>query len=134
MNAKLKLLADFVNVEGRIGNVDLWRTNDSLVRADILRDWIYDLEQEYNLALKQFWSEVRADNKEAKAKELKGLAGEILKQADVIQTKTVFVMRMPEKHKALLIPEAIEKAEKWLSDNSNGWCEIVFQTEREAKE
>lgn len=49
-NAKLTLKANFDNGEGSIGNLDAWREHDALLRADILQDWIRDLQNEYELA------------------------------------------------------------------------------------
>lgn len=45
------LRADF---EGGMGHVTFpteWRLNDAMLRADLLKDWIEELEFEYQLAL-----------------------------------------------------------------------------------
>lgn len=102
-----------------------------MVRADILKDWIYGLEQEYNLALKQFWVDVKPDDKGSKTKELKGLAGELLKHSEIIGTKTVHVMYLSKAHRQLLIPGVVEKVEKYLSDKSGGYVELIFQVEND---
>jgi len=48
--AKITLKADFDNGEGSIGNLDAWREHDALLRADLLQDWIRQLQAEYELA------------------------------------------------------------------------------------
>ena len=54
MNAKPTLKANFDSGEGSIGNLEKFRAcHDGLMRADLLKDWIYFLEQEYDLALEQ---------------------------------------------------------------------------------
>jgi hypothetical protein len=47
-NPKPTLKANFYAGEGEIGNLDEFRKHDTLMRLDLLKDWIYDLEQEYN--------------------------------------------------------------------------------------
>lgn len=47
-NPKPTLKANFDAGEGEIGNLDEFRKHDTLMRLDLLKDWIYDLEQEYN--------------------------------------------------------------------------------------
>tara|TARA_B110000908_G_scaffold172331_1_gene239116 strand:- start:6831 stop:7127 length:297 start_codon:yes stop_codon:yes gene_type:complete len=48
MNPKITLKADFDNGEGWLGNRDKWRDAHSpLLRADILKDWMYCIEKEY---------------------------------------------------------------------------------------
>jgi hypothetical protein len=123
MKKKLTLKADFSNGEGSIGNVAEWRENEPLLRADILKDWIYELQQEYDLAVKETWP---VDDE--KPVELTGIAGEILKHCELIGTKTVFAMFMPSPHEHLLMPSAIEKVEQFLTEHSNGCVEVVFQT------
>ena len=46
-NSKITLKADFLLVEGEIGNLDRWRKNSLMVRADLLKDWVGLLQQEY---------------------------------------------------------------------------------------
>jgi hypothetical protein len=127
MKKKLILKADFVNGEGSVGNIDEWREHDALLRADILKDWIYDLQQEYDLAVKELWGD--EEYVDETPPQLNGIAGEILKHSELIGVKTVFAMFMPSPHEHLLMPSAIEKVEKFLTDNSNGCVEVVFQTE-----
>ena len=50
---KVTLKADFENVNGTIGNLEGWQLHDSLVRADLLSDWIGLLTREYKIALDQ---------------------------------------------------------------------------------
>lgn len=52
-NPKPTLKANFWAGEGEIGNLDEFRKHDSLLRLDLLKDWIYDLEQEYNKTLEE---------------------------------------------------------------------------------
>ena len=48
MRTKITLKADFDNGEGELGNLDKWRdAHYPLLRADILKDWMYLIEQEY---------------------------------------------------------------------------------------
>lgn len=54
MGAKITLKASFETGEGCIGNIEKWRENSALMRADLLKDWIYDLELEYEKALVDF--------------------------------------------------------------------------------
>jgi hypothetical protein len=52
MRHKLTLKANFNAGEGDIGNVLEFRySNDPLMRADLLKDWIFLLEEEYEEAL-----------------------------------------------------------------------------------
>ena len=44
----LKAVVDFG--EGSIGVPDEWNTYDPLLRMDLLKDWIYDLQEEYDKA------------------------------------------------------------------------------------
>jgi hypothetical protein len=48
--AKLTLKANFETGEGDIGNIEKWSENEALLRADILKDWIYLLQVEYDVA------------------------------------------------------------------------------------
>jgi hypothetical protein len=51
-SSKITLLADFINGEGSIGNIENWRKNNyPILRADLLKDWIALLQDEYNLAI-----------------------------------------------------------------------------------
>lgn len=66
-NAKITLKADFDNGEGSIGNLDAWREHDALLRADLLKDWIRQLQAEYELAkalLAMSYDEQRVKQKE----------------------------------------------------------------------
>ena len=48
MDTKIKLKANFDEGEGWLGNGDKWRdAHYPLLRADILQDWMYLIEQEY---------------------------------------------------------------------------------------
>tara|TARA_R110000803_G_scaffold42144_4_gene90550 strand:- start:1737 stop:2033 length:297 start_codon:yes stop_codon:yes gene_type:complete len=48
MNTKIKLKANFDNGEGWLMNRDKWRDAHSpLLRASILQDWMYLIEQEH---------------------------------------------------------------------------------------
>jgi hypothetical protein len=52
MRHKITLKANFNAGEGDIGNVLEFRySNDPLMRADLLKDWIFLLEEEYEEAL-----------------------------------------------------------------------------------
>lgn len=51
--SKVSLKANFETGEGEIGNLEAWREHNSLLRLDLLKDWIYDLEQEYNKTLEE---------------------------------------------------------------------------------
>ena len=56
MRKKLTLRADFDSGEGSIGNIEAWRQEHSgLLRADILKDWLYELSIEYELAVSQIF-------------------------------------------------------------------------------
>ena len=58
MRSKIKLIANFVDGEGNIGNLENWRLDhDPLLRLDILKDWIYRLEHEYNLTFDEWRKE-----------------------------------------------------------------------------
>lgn len=41
--------------EGEIGNLENFRELPSLLRMDVLQDWICDLKNEYNLAHDELW-------------------------------------------------------------------------------
>ncbi len=45
---------DYENGEGSIGNLDKFRELDSLMRLDLLSDWISELEQEHERASEDF--------------------------------------------------------------------------------
>ena len=52
MRHKITLKANFDAGEGDIGNVIEFRySNDALMRADLLQDWIGLLNQEYDVAI-----------------------------------------------------------------------------------
>jgi hypothetical protein len=48
--SKLTLKANFNEGSGSIGNKDQWKKIDPLLRLDILKDWIAELEEEYKVA------------------------------------------------------------------------------------
>ena len=54
--AKPTLKVNWADGSGLIGNLEAWRKNDPLSRADFLKDWIYDLEKEYQLTLEECFS------------------------------------------------------------------------------
>ena len=56
------------NSEGVIGNLDRFRNEDFIIRLDFLQDWIFELQNEYNLTLRIMEEE---DKKIRKAKKLK---------------------------------------------------------------
>jgi hypothetical protein len=51
--AKPTLKANWSEGSGEIGNLDEWRKHDMMLRADLLQDWLYDLEKEYQLTLQE---------------------------------------------------------------------------------
>jgi hypothetical protein len=51
--SKPTLKANWSDGSGDIGNLEEWRKHDCLLRADLLQDWIHDLEKEYQFALTQ---------------------------------------------------------------------------------
>jgi hypothetical protein len=54
---KPTLKADWFNGEGKIGNLKEWREQHNCVlRADLLQDWIYDLQMEYEATLTECFS------------------------------------------------------------------------------
>lgn len=53
--------------EGRIGNLAKFRSQDYIIRLDLLQDWIHDLEMEYALTLKQESDDVKEIRKKKKA-------------------------------------------------------------------
>ncbi len=61
MNPHAKLRA----TDGAHGSVVFdhpsWLEMDPLLRADILKDWIHDLQNEYHHALKELWPDVYGD-------------------------------------------------------------------------
>lgn len=44
---------DLENGEGSIGNLDSFREFDPIMRLDLLKDWINDLQEEYNFTLEK---------------------------------------------------------------------------------
>jgi hypothetical protein len=51
--SKPTLKANWFEGSGEIGNLEEWRKHDMMLRADLLQDWIHDLEQEYQLTLEE---------------------------------------------------------------------------------
>lgn len=51
---------DYENGEGSIGNLDKFRELDSLMRLDLLSDWISELEQEHERASEDFIKHIEA--------------------------------------------------------------------------
>ena len=57
-NIKMTLRADYEAGEGSLGNVEKWRDEvHSFMRIDLLNDWIYDLKQEYDVAMEDYYTE-----------------------------------------------------------------------------
>lgn len=54
-NAKLTLKANFQTGEGDIGNIDKWAENEPILKIDMLSDWIYLLQIEYDKAYQEAW-------------------------------------------------------------------------------
>lgn len=46
---------DLENGEGSIGNLDKFRQLDSLLKLDLLSDWVTDLQQEHERAFKEHY-------------------------------------------------------------------------------
>jgi hypothetical protein len=49
--AKPTLKANWSEGSGEIGNLEEWRKHDSMLRADLLQDWVYLLQMEYEATL-----------------------------------------------------------------------------------
>jgi hypothetical protein len=45
-----KLFADYENGEGKISLTGFFKEESNLLKADVLQDWIYFLQQEYDKA------------------------------------------------------------------------------------
>jgi len=64
-NPKPTLKADFNAGEGEVGNLENFRAaHDGLMRMDLLKDWIYFLEKEYELAHKDWRKWLKNKRKE----------------------------------------------------------------------
>ena len=50
---KITLKANFETGEGDVGNLEKWRQVPALLRADLLKDWLVELEGEYQLAISE---------------------------------------------------------------------------------
>jgi len=50
---KITLKANFDTGEGDVGNLEKWREVPALMRADLLKDWIVELEGEYQIAISE---------------------------------------------------------------------------------
>jgi hypothetical protein len=50
---KITLKANFETGEGDVGNLKKWREVPALLRADLLKDWLVELEGEYQLAISE---------------------------------------------------------------------------------
>jgi len=61
---------DFENGEGSIGNLDKFRELDSLMRLDLLSDWISELEQEHERASEDFINYLESLQKRKKKRDL----------------------------------------------------------------
>ena len=62
MSSEIELKADFENVEGTIDNIQNWRERDGLVRADLLKDWLFLLEVEYKIACHDAFDRTKASD------------------------------------------------------------------------
>jgi hypothetical protein len=51
--AKPTLKVNWADGVGEVGNLEAWRKHDPVSRADFLKDWIYELEKEYQSALNE---------------------------------------------------------------------------------
>lgn len=60
---KPTLLADTIDGEGSLGNFEKFRKLDSLMRLDILGDWIHDLKNELKIAHKDFYGKYEGKSK-----------------------------------------------------------------------
>jgi hypothetical protein len=49
--SKPTLKANWSEGSGEIGNLEEWRKHDSMLRADLLQDWVYLLQMEYEATL-----------------------------------------------------------------------------------
>ena len=54
-HSKVSLKANFETGEGGIGNLEAWREHNPLLRLDLLKDWIYDLQSEYDMTHKELF-------------------------------------------------------------------------------
>ena len=50
---QLRLHANYFNGEGCLKNVVEFKELDALLRADLLKDWIYDLNKLYEVAVEE---------------------------------------------------------------------------------
>jgi hypothetical protein len=57
----IQLIADLDNGVGEIGNRIKFQELPALLRADILRDWIFLLEQEYEIATSNIFRKIKAE-------------------------------------------------------------------------
>jgi hypothetical protein len=67
-NSKITLKANFLLVEGEIGNLDRWRKNSLMVRADLLKDWVGLLQKEYERTVIEGSKEIKERQKLAHKK------------------------------------------------------------------
>jgi hypothetical protein len=71
----IKLKASFDNGEGSISVPESFKNCYPLLKADILKDWIYDLEEEYKKArqeMREEWSKARAKRRAQTSKPTEG--------------------------------------------------------------
>ena len=47
MAKRTRLIADYENGEGKVRLGDEFKSQSALMRADILKDWIFELEERY---------------------------------------------------------------------------------------
>ena len=50
---QLRLHANYFSGEGCLKNVEEFKELDALLRADLLKDWIYDLNKLYEVAVEE---------------------------------------------------------------------------------
>jgi hypothetical protein len=56
--------ANFESGEGSIGNLEKFReSHNALMRADLLQDWVGELTQEYEIAIKELYNELNRQRK-----------------------------------------------------------------------
>ena len=56
---KPKFHANEFSGEGEVTFPDDWNVHHAILRADLLRDWIYDLEKEYNKTVEEICKPAR---------------------------------------------------------------------------
>ena len=62
----ISLIADYEFGEGNIKLNDRFLESSRLMQIDLLKDWIYDLEKEYEKRRKAYWESFSSENTLAK--------------------------------------------------------------------